>query len=189
MHNPISRYPWTVAILVASFVVFITWLFALGRIPYCECGIGLLTLEAAGPTTSQHLFDPYTLSHILHGVIFYPLLFYIARRLPLRTRFVIAVLIEMAWEILENSPFIIDRYRTATAARGYEGDSILNSLGDVLSMLLGYELARQLPVWASVAFFLLIEFAMLALFRDNLTLNVIMLLYPIEAIKEWQLSM
>lgn len=188
MHIRSLPYPGTILALAVASGGFVAALFAMGRIPVCECGIGLFTPEAAGSATSQHLLDPYSLSHVLHGVLFYPLFFYAARRLPLRTRFLLAVLLEMGWEILENTPFVIDRYRTATAARGYTGDSILNSAGDVLSMILGYAFARRAPVWASVLLFAAIELLMLLLFRDNLTLNVLMLLYPLDAVRDWQLG-
>jgi uncharacterized protein DUF2585 len=119
--------------------------------------------------------------------LFYGLLWLAARRLPLRRRFLLALLIEAGWEILENSPIVIHRYRAVTIALGYEGDSVLNSLSDILMMSLGFLLASRARVWVSVAVVLMLEVGCLIWVRDNLTLNVIMLVHPIEAIKAWQM--
>jgi hypothetical protein len=135
---------------------------------------------------SQHLFDPYSLSHVLHGMIFFGLLWLFRRRLSLDVRAAIAACIEMGWEMLENSPIIINRYRAATVSFGYTGDSILNSLGDIASFVLGFYLARKLGLWRSVLIFIAVELAMLWAFRDNLALNILMLLWPIDAVRKWQ---
>lgn len=140
---------------------------------------------------SQRVADPYSFTHIEHGFLFYGLLHLLARRfagLTQRSRFVAAVLLEASWEVLENSPIIIDRYRAATIALGYEGDSILNSLSDVLMMSLGFLAARRLPTWASVAILVAFEVALLLWVRDNLALNILMLLRPVAAIKAWQMA-
>lgn len=137
---------------------------------------------------SQRFADPYSLSHIAHGLLFYAGLWAAARRLPLRRRLIIAVALECAWEALENSPIIINRYRAATIALGYEGDSILNSLSDILMMALGFLAASRIRVWISVAILVVFEVGMLIAVRDNLTLNVIMLVHPIDAIREWQMA-
>lgn len=162
-------------------------LLAMGRIPICACGTVKLWVGAAdGPDTSQHIADWYTLSHVIHGLIFYAVLWLAARRWSMGRRLVVATLVEALWEIVENTPMVIDRYRTATMALGYTGDSVLNSVSDILFMILGFLLAMRLPVWASVA--LAIGFELLALYaiRDNLALNVVMLLYPLDSIREWQ---
>jgi hypothetical protein len=135
---------------------------------------------------SQRVADAYSFSHIAHGIIFYGLLFLAAGRMPARYRFVAALLLEGGWEILENSPIIIDRYREATIALGYVGDSVLNSCCDILMMALGFLFARRVSVRASVAVVVAMELFCLWWVRDNLTLNVIMLIHPIEAIKAWQ---
>lgn len=137
---------------------------------------------------SQRLADPYSFSHVVHGLLFYAILWLVARRMPARYRFVIAVLLEASWEVLENSPIIIDRYRAVTIALGYEGDSVLNSMSDVLMMSLGFVLAWRARVFISVAAVLVMEVGCLLWVRDNLTLNIVMLVHPIEAIKAWQMS-
>ncbi|MDD4318945.1 MAG: DUF2585 family protein [Candidatus Peribacteraceae bacterium] len=171
------------AIMVVSGVI----LALMGRIPWCAGGFGLWTTDIASPCTSQLLADPYTFSHLLHGFLFFALLWLLLRRLPVRQRLLIALVLEAGWEILENTPFVIDRYRTQTAALGYEGDSILNSTGDMLAAAFGYYLAWKLPRWVSVLLVIAVELLMLWFFRDNLTLNILMLLYPLTAVKEWQL--
>jgi hypothetical protein len=135
---------------------------------------------------SQHLCDAYSLSHVLHGILFFGVLWLFRRRLSLNARAVIASAIEIGWEMLENSPIVINRYRAATVSLGYTGDSIINSLGDIASFVLGFYLARKLGLWKSVALFLVVELLMLWLMRDNLMLNVLMLLWPIDAVRKWQ---
>ena len=137
---------------------------------------------------SQRLADPYSFSHVVHGLLFYAILWLVARRIPARYRLLIAVLLEASWEILENSPIVINRYRTVTIALGYEGDSVLNSMSDVLMMSLGFVLAWRARVWVSVVVVLALEIGCLLWVRDNLTLNIIMLIRPIEAIKAWQMG-
>jgi hypothetical protein len=137
---------------------------------------------------SQRFADPYSFTHVLHGVLFYAALWLVAPQLPLSTRALLAVLVEAAWEVLENSPIIIDRYRAVTISLGYEGDSIVNSLGDVVMMAIGFALAARLRVWQSVLFVALVELVLLLWLRDNLTLNIIMLIYPIDAIRDWQMA-
>ena len=160
-------------------------LLLMGRNPLCTCG-SVALWGPVGPTQSQMLLDWYSASHIVHGILFYAGLWLVARRWPVETRFLVALVIEAAWEVVENTPLVIDRYREATAALGYTGDSVLNSLADIAMMALGFLAARRLPLWATVALLLLLELVPLAIIRDNLTLNVVMLLTPVEAIKLWQ---
>ncbi len=159
----------------------------MGRIPWCTCGFGLWTNSGWSNETSQMLGDPYSFSHVLHGIIFYAVLRLIAPKLPVRQRLILAVLIEVAWEITENTPFIIDRYRAGTASLDYTGDSILNSVGDVLSTMIGFWIAARLSWKWTLTIAIALELGMLATLRDNLTLNVLMLIYPIKAVKEWQM--
>ncbi len=162
-------------------------LLAMGRVPICSCGrADLWTSEVFSADNSQHIADWYAPSHAIHGMIFYGLLWLAARRWPIGARAVAAIAIEAAWEIIENSPLIIDRYREATAALGYSGDSVLNSVCDILFMLLGFWLASRLSAWATAALAVGLELFTGWMIRDNLTLNVIMLLWPLEAIKAWQ---
>ncbi|MCG7361388.1 DUF2585 domain-containing protein [Roseomonas sp. ACRSG] len=160
---------------------------AMGRVLICTCGaVDLWHGEVNSAGNSQHLSDWYTPSHIVHGLLFYAAARWLlpGKGLPLRT--VLAALVEAAWEVVENTPAVIGRYRDATIALGYTGDSVVNSLADLVAMLLGFALAARLPVWASVLLVLALELAALLAIRDNLTLNVLMLLWPSEAIRNWQ---
>ena len=162
-------------------------LYLMGRPPICTCGsIDLWVGEPNSSRTSQMLSDWYSPSHIVHGFLFFAGLWLVGRRWPLERRFLVALAIEAAWEIVENTPMIINRYREETAALGYTGDSVLNSMSDIAMMIVGFMLARRLPVWASVAIVLVLELVPLFVIRDNLTLNVWMLLAPNEALKAWQ---
>lgn len=176
----------TAAILGVLLAVFMAIEYWMGRIPVCTCGFGVLTTDAWSSETSQLFADPYSSSHILHGIIFYAILRWLTPRLSVGNRLIIATLLEIAWELLENSPIIINRYRAATASLDYYGDSILNSFGDVSFVLLGFWIAHRLPWKRTLAFCIVVELVMLAVYRDNLTLNVLMLAYPVQAIKEWQ---
>lgn len=162
-------------------------LLAMGRNPICTCGtVDLWVGGRDSPKTSQMLSDWYSFSHIVHGLLFYAALWLVARRWRVEWRLVAALLVEASWEVFENTPFVIDRYRTATAALGYTGDSVINSVSDILMMVLGFLAARKLPVWASVALILVLELIPLLVIRDNLTLNVWMLLAPNRSIAAWQ---
>ncbi len=176
----------TGAVLAAVIVIHAVILWWLGRIPWCECGLGFGTFSAWSSETSQHFIDPYSLSHILHGIIFYLILRYVIPKTSIQTRLILATLIEIGWEILENSPIIINRYRTATAALDYFGDSILNSIGDIVMIWIGFWIAWKLRWQWTLCIVIALELLMLYFYKDNLTLNIVMLLYPIEAIKEWQ---
>ena len=173
----------TVAITIATAAI----LLAMGRPPICTCGtVALWEPSALSPRTSQMLADWYSPSHLVHGFLFYAFLWWVARRWPIERWFLIALLVETAWEVTENTPMIIDRYREATTAIGYTGDSVINSLSDIAMMALGFLAARRLPLWASVAIVLVLELIPLIVIRDNLTLNVWMLIAPNDAIRAWQ---
>jgi hypothetical protein len=169
--------------------IFALILFVMGRIPICECGYikfwhGITTMTGEN---SQHVADWYTLSHVIHGFFFYWLLWFWKRDWPVLLRLLVALSLESAWEIFENTDFIIDRYREATASVNYFGDSIVNSVGDVLANALGFVLAWKMPVWVIISTLVMMELLTLYLIRDNLLLNIVMLVYPLESIAEWQL--
>jgi hypothetical protein len=160
-----------------------------GRSWWCSCGGAALWVgDIWCVHTSQHLFDPYSFTHVLHGMAFCGLAWLAFRRLGWDWRFLIAMTIESSWEVLENSAFIIHRYRSVTIGLGYEGDSILNSLSDVACCMLGFLLAQRLEWRWSCVVFVAMELVLLLWIRDNLTLNVLMLLWPIETIKNWQMA-
>lgn len=142
--------------------------------------------EANGPGTSQHLLDPYSFTHFLHGVAFCWLIMLAGKKLSHLWQLACAVALEGGWEMLENSEVIIRRYREATIALGYNGDSIINSLSDIFVCSLGFIVAKKLGFRKSLALFVVVELFLLFWIRDNLILNVIMLIYPVEAIKAWQ---
>jgi Protein of unknown function (DUF2585) len=161
-----------------------------GRLYICKCGYVKLWEGAVNSSgNSQHIADWYSLSHIIHGFLFYGATYLIGRKWSFATRLAGATLVEAAWEVFENSAFIINRYRTATFSLDYFGDSILNSMSDICFMILGFWLASRLATRTTIFAALAMELLALLVIRDNLTLNVIMLIYPIEAIKHWQAAL
>ncbi|MBN8994157.1 MAG: DUF2585 family protein [Rhizobiales bacterium] len=161
-------------------------LHALGHPWISKTGILKIWGVASTPDNSQELFDWYSLSHVIHGLLFYAVLHLLAPRWPLSVRALTATLVEVGWEVLENTPLIINRYREATISLDYFGDSVINSVFDVLSMLFGFWLAGKLPVWASVILILFLEALAALVIRDGLILNILMLVYPLDAVRAWQ---
>jgi len=181
----IARRHWLATL--ALFIVATAILFAMDRPPICTCGyVKLWEGTVNGPGNSQHIADWYTFSHITHGFIFYAIARLLLPGRPVGVWLIAATTAEMSWEILENSPFIIDRYRQATMAVGYSGDSILNSVADGGWMILGFIFAARMPWKATLALALFFEAFTLWKIRDNLTLNIVMLVAPIDAVRDWQ---
>jgi hypothetical protein len=179
-------WPWLAAALglvLAAGVVLST----MGQVPICKCGyVKLWHGVVFSAENSQHISDWYTFSHIIHGFAFYGLLWLVGRRWPMGVRLLLAVVIESGWEIFENTDMVIHRYREVTISLDYYGDSVLNSMCDILAMIGGFLLASRLPVWVVVLLTVAMELFVLWFIRDNLTLNILMLVYPLESIKHWQ---
>ena len=168
-------------------VIAIIYLRFQGRIWWCQQGdFSPISLKVQSKHNSQHVFDAYSLSHMLHGLIFFGVFHLFRRRMSLGWRFVAATAVEIAWEMLENSPIIIERYRAGTVSYDYKGDSIINSFGDIVSYAIGFFIAWRVGWKWSIAIFLIVDLGMLWLIRDNLALNVLMLLWPLDAIRKWQ---
>ena len=185
----IRRNGWLLAAAVAVTLAAAAAEFAMGRTAFGPDGrMGLWEGNIWSSQQSQRFADPYTFSHTIHGMLFYAILWLVAPRTSVRVRFIAAIVLEAAWEVLENSPVIINRYREATIALGYVGDSVFNSVSDIFFAALGFVFAWRAPVWVTVAVILAMELVTLVLIRDNLALNIIMLVHPIDAIKDWQMA-
>lgn len=184
-----ERHPLVLCVLIVILILAVQsfTLAAMGRLVICSCGqIKLWYPDASGPETSQHLTDWYTTSHFLHGLAFYAILRLLAPKAPFWLSLSLAVGLEAIWEIAENTPMVIDRYRQGALAEGYFGDSVVNSLADTVAAIVGFLFARTAPAWLSLVLFIAIELFLAYMIRDNLTLNIIQLIHPTEAVSRWQ---
>ncbi len=175
---------------VAATLAMVLLLYLQGRVWWYKLGdYNIYVHQAWGSShTSQHLFDPYTFTHILHGVMFFWIAGVIFSKLSLSWRFFIAICVEAGWEVLENTNFIIEKYRENTASFDYFGDSILNSVGDVAACAIGFWIAVKLGWWRSLIFFGAVELVLLVWIRDSLLLNILMLVHPLDSIRAWQMG-
>lgn len=173
-------------VVMVAAAVILAWQ---GRVWWCQAGDMVpWSWDIWTTHNSQHIFDPYSFTHVLHGVLEFWLIGLVFRRVPLAWRLLIAVFIETTWEVAENSTYIIERYRTVTLSLDYFGDSIINSLADIVCCATGFAIAYKLKFWKSLALFLATEAVLIVWIRDSLLINIVMLLYPIEAIKAWQMA-
>ncbi|HPO13119.1 MAG TPA: DUF2585 family protein [Candidatus Hydrogenedentes bacterium] len=187
--NPFRAMLWLGLFLIPLLVLMIFQLHCQGRLWWCSCGHWWPWAgNVHSMHNSQHIADPYSLTHLLHGVVLCGALAGVAARISWKWRFSLALAAEMAWEIFENTGFVIQRYREATLALGYTGDTIVNSLGDVLCCGIGFLIARRLGFWRSVFFFFLVEVILILWIHDSLLLNLLMLIVPVDAIKTWQIN-
>jgi hypothetical protein len=169
-------------------LVVVVLLRAEGRMFICTCGhFAIWTSDTCSSNTSQQLLDPYSFTHVLHGFLFFWLIALLFRRMNSSWQICLALLLEGAWELFENTRFVIDKYRTETAALGYTGDTIVNSLGDLMCALVGFTIARQLGLRRSLIVFVVVEVVLIVWIRDSLLLQILMLVRPVEAIKLWQM--
>jgi hypothetical protein len=187
------RKSFPVFAIILILAATITQLYRQGRVFWCACGIyNIWSGDIQSAHNSQHIFDAYSFTHLLHGVAFFLIVLGISRlfskSVPLNWGLTLAVLLESIWEVVENSRFVIERYRQATIALGYNGDSIANSISDILCCATGFVLASYLGPRRSIIVFLAVEIVLAIWIRDNLTLNVIMLIHPVDAIKQWQMT-
>jgi len=180
--------PFAASVAVTGLMTLILW--SQGRIWWCKAGDLAIYINQAWNSshTSQHLFDPYAFTHVLHGVLFFWLTGMLFKRLSTGWNFLIAIVAEAGWEVLENSSFIIEKYRENTASLDYFGDSIVNSVGDVLACAVGFGIAAKLGWWKALIFFVAVEVGLLLWIRDGLLLNILMLVYPMDWIKNWQMG-
>jgi hypothetical protein len=185
-----DAHPARTTLIVAGIILAAALaLYLMGHPLICKCGyVKLWHFDVVSAENSQHLIDWYTPSHLIHGFLFYGAFWLLSRVLPLSfaMRLILAVVIEAAWEVIENTDFVINHYREMTISLDYYGDSVINSVSDILVMVLGYFMAARLPVWLTVTIAIALELFVGAMIRDNLTLNVLSFVWPVDAVLDWQ---
>jgi hypothetical protein len=183
--------PLPLVLSFAAALLMVVLLYSQGRIWWCKLGDYAIYVNDAWNSshTSQHFLDPYTFTHVLHGVLFFWLARLLFSKLSAAWQFFIAIFVEAAWEVLENTNYVVEKYRENTASLDYFGDSIFNSVGDLLACAAGFWIAFKLGRWKSLAFFLLVEIVLLVWIRDGLLLNILMLVYPLNSVKNWQMNL
>jgi hypothetical protein len=183
-HNGFLMWPALALIALAAIIELV-----LGRVPWCTCGyVKLWHGVVQSSENSQHITDWYSFTHVIRGIAFYAILTLVAKPVAVRQKLLMAVFLEAAWEVIENTPFVINRYRAATISLDYYGDSVVNSVADIGAMMLGFWLARRLPWWVSLVLVVGIELGLGYAIRDNLTLNILMLLRPVDSVRRWQMG-
>jgi hypothetical protein len=184
--NPWNRY--SAGAALAAMTTAAILLRAQGRVIWCACGVwNPWAGDIHSRHNSQHLFDPYSFTHVLHGFLGFGLTYWLLpRRVPIQARVALVAVFESCWELLENSSFIIEKYRAATISLDYYGDSVINSMSDIFCCVVGFTLASRLPWYWTVALFVVVEAVLLWWIRDSLVVNLVMLIYPIKALKDWQ---
>ncbi|MEP6912935.1 MAG: DUF2585 family protein [bacterium] len=179
-------WPWLLIIAILGATAILLRLE--GRLWICSCGRLLIWVgQVCSSDNSQHIFDPYSFTHVLHGFLFFWLITWLVPRLKPVSQLSLAVAVEALWEVFENTNFVIERYRTATAALGYNGDTVVNSLGDIICCLLGFMIARRLGFRRSLIAFVALEIVLIFWIRDNLLLEILMLVAPVDVIRNWQM--
>ena len=186
--RPTHKKYWPLLAMLAAAMTAAILLHLEGRLWICACGsIRLWSGQVGSANNSQHFLDPYSLTHVLHGFLFFWLIFWLARRLSSGWQMALAVIVEACWEVFENTNFIIDRYRTATAALGYNGDTVVNSFGDIFCCLIGFLIARRLGLRRSLVVFAVLEVVLIIWIKDSLLLEILTLIIPIDAVRAWQM--
>jgi hypothetical protein len=184
----VAQKYWPAIGIVASFAAAALFLHLEGRLWICACGrIQVWASQVCSSNNSQHFLDPYSFTHVLHGFLFFWLITWLFRRLSANWQLTLAVAVEACWELFENTNFVIERYRSQTAALGYNGDTIVNSFGDIFCCLVGFVIARRLGLRGSIVVFLLLETVLIFWIRDSLLLEIVTLVIPIDAVRAWQM--
>ena len=188
--NPLQEFPYqtsTIAIIILAAIIALD---LMGRVWWCQAGdYSPWSWTVLSRHNSQHLIDPYSFTHVLHGILEFWLIGLVFRKVPIGWRFVIAIFIESSWEVVENTNYVINRYREATISLNYYGDSILNSLADIVCCGLGFLLAQKIKLWRSLAVFVAMEVILLFWIRDSLLVNILMLVWPLDSVRSWQQGM